>query len=288
MKTIILCLLLSFLFFNCERRIDTIMIDPAAQPSALSRALEIVGKNITGSIPTTNQNFGIDIINAATSASVTTGNSLFLPYVLSINSSTQVKGVYLQIVGADNYWNIPVTMGTSSNSFYSYVLDVAIPLNILNGNFKIVYYIYDANGNISEPINMNVGILPTLNYCEQGSNQNLLGVAGSDGIAVRSYTFGDTEGWVYIDYDTYSVPDRMDVKYGGDWVASTGTILKNNEVPPIKLCSQVTGIDGFRGTSNTFKVYYDPKKSKRIDIYASGCLEGGTGWTFKIRDCPKP
>ncbi len=280
--------LLLMLFNSCERKIDIVLINPATQASEFSRSLGISGSNVFGPIPTSTPNSGINIVTSASSASVTNGNSLFVPYVFTINTSTQISGIYLQIVGADNYWNIPITISSSSGSYYSYVLDIPIPTNILNGNFSIIYYLYDSKGGISVPIRMNAGIVSTVDYCGSNGTQNLSQVSGSDGITVRSYNFGDTAGWIYIDYNTYSVPDRLDVKYNGDWVASTGNVLKNNETPPIKLCSQVTSGDGFLGTSNTFKIYYDPKKGRRIDIYASGCLQSSTAWDFRVRACPQP
>lgn len=288
MKNSYILIFILLAFVSCERKIDTVLIDPSSQPSQLSKALNIQGRNVNGAIPTVGLNNGIQIINSASTASVTNGNSLYLPYVISINSSTQIKGVYFQIVGSDNYWDIPVVLSTSSNNYFSYVLDIPIPTNILNGNFKVVYYIYDTNGNISKAINMSVSILPTIDYCDSNGNSSFTTVSGKDGVAVRSYTFGNKEGWVYIDYDTYTVPDRMDIKYNGAWIESTGSKLKNNETPPIKLCNQVTSNDGFVGSEGTFKIYYDPKKSKRIDVYMSGCLSGGTSWEFRVRSCPVP
>jgi hypothetical protein len=101
----------------------------------------------------------------------------------------------------------------------------------------------------------------------------------------HSLTFGDKVGWITIDYDTYTVPDRIDVRYNNKWVASTGSVLSGNS-PPTKLCSSVTAGDGFIGAKGSFKIFYDGKVSKKLDIYVSGCLEGGTLWEFKVRECP--
>lgn len=45
--------------------------------------------------------------------------------------------------------------------------------------------------------------------------------------------------------------------------------------------------DGFLGQQNGFNIFYDPKISTKVDVYVSGCLDGGTKWEFEVIECPK-
>ena len=125
-----------------------------------------------------------------------------------------------------------------------------------------------------------------VDYCENG---NQIGtISGRDGISVHTYSLGDTPGFVEIKFDTYIIPDRIDIRYNREWVRSTGKLLdKNTPSPPIKECDQVTSEEGFVGESGTFHMFYDPNISKKLDIYVSGCLGGGTVWEYSITDCPR-
>jgi hypothetical protein len=253
-------------------------INPTTQPSELSRAFKVKdGVNNTGDRPTKTTSTNLKITKFQTSALITADNYLFIPLIAQTTEA--VSGIYFQVVGADNYWVVNTTLAPDK----SQVISIEVPFNVLNGNFEILYGLKGVSGGIGEPISLKAKVASPLEYCSNGKAPEL--ISGSDGLVNHSLTFGDKVGWVTIDYDTYTVPDRIDIRYNNKWVASTGSVLSGNS-PPTKLCSSVTPGDGFIGAKGSFKIFYDGKVSKKLDIYVSGCLEGGTLWEFKVRDCP--
>lgn len=264
-----------------------------------SKALLIEGLNKKGTLPEENSSNIIDILYFQESASITKDNTLFIPFVFS--KDAQIKGIYLYVRGAENYWDIPVNVNpvginrdnaspksryTESvmSSYNTYVLSVGIPENILKGNFEIVYKLYDTFGNIGNSKSLRTEIVEPINFCLEG--QTLGRVEGQNGMTVRTYELGNSSGWVSVEYDTYSVRDRIDIRYGSEWIRSTGSLL-GNQAPPIKECSQASASDGFVGKRGVFNFFYDPEQSRRLDIYVSGCLGGGTQWWFNVQECPK-
>jgi len=100
--------------------------------------------------------------------------------------------------------------------------------------------------------------------------------SGSDGVDVKTYTLGTTSGMVAITFNMYSEPDKMEVYYENNLVASTFTIKGNNR--------------GFVGSGNgsesigTLHFLY----KYHIDQFVKVILTGGTGtsWEYTI-GCPK-
>jgi len=286
-KTLPLRILLIFLCFSailsCKKTDTTppvtdAFINPTTQPSELSRAFKVKdGVNNAGDRPTKTTSTNLKITKFQTSALITADNYLFIPLIAQTTEA--VNGIYFQVVGADNYWVVNTTLAPDK----SQVISIEVPFNVLNGNFEILYGLKGVSGGIGEPVSLKAKVTSPLEYCSNGKIPEL--ISGSDGLVNHSLTFGDKVGWITIDYDTYTVPDRIDIRYNNKWVASTGGVLSGNS-PPTKLCSSVTPGDGFIGAKGSFKIFYDGKVSKKLDIYVSGCLEGGTLWEFKVRDCP--
>jgi hypothetical protein len=280
------------LFFSqCSKEdIKLDKIDPDEHPSELSRALLIKnGINHRGSIPTVELSYDLTITNSQTSALITPDNFLFVPFIYE--STPDANGVYLQIEGADNYWEIPIRAENIGNKIAE-VLSIGVPENVIDGSFYLNYTIFGKTGKTGNIKSLRTTVELPEDYCSDGSS--FPQVEGSDGIAVKSYIFGDEPGFISIEFDTYSVPDRVDIRYGNEWIRSTGQLLSNADpVPPIKECSDVTADDGFLGQQGVFNIFYDPKKfgdartGKKIDVYVSGCLDGGTAWLFRVKECPK-
>lgn len=300
-KTSFITILLTVLFLVSLFTLDSCKpgdvvptsIDPATQPTEFTEALKLTGKIKNGSIPTGKRDATFRIEKAQASASITNDNSLFVPFVYAIKPSQKLKGFYVQIKGSTSYWDVPyltksarmgaVNENPEKNGF---VLDIGIPKHILNGKFELLYQLYDDKGNVSEAITMKGELVSSVDYCANGG-MTLGRVSGQDGITVRSYELGNKPGWVTIKYNTYVVKDRIDIRYAGAWIQSTGPLLSKNQTPPIGQCSNVSAAQGFVGQSGEFNIYYDPKKGKRIDVYVSGCLDGGTQWTFEVIGCPE-
>ncbi len=271
------------ILFGCQktedvREIFIKPIDPLTQQSELSRILEIDGTNHEGNAPESNTLDLLKITNAPLTATITSNNNLFIPFVYE--SQATLKGVYLQISGADNYWDIPANNPNGS----TYVLNVGVPPQVLTGAFDVIYRPYDTDGNIAEHITLVTTIVPKEDRC--GNGQGFPRVQGNDGIVNKKYDLGDQRGTVSITYNMFTVKDRMDIRYGEQWILSTDDqLLRGNEAPPIKRCSEATAADGFVSGSHTFQFEYDPNVSREVDVYISGCLEGGTAWYFDV-SCP--
>lgn len=287
-KTAYCLVIFLFIFAGCKKNDSEeipvqveLDIDPTTEPSRLSKAFKIKnGSNLKGSAPVETTTTDLLITKYQASALVTADNYLFIPLIGKTTES--VSGIYLEVVGADNYWAINSTL----NSDNSQVLSVELPKNLREGNFEMSYRLKGASGGVGKPVKLKAKVISPIEYCSDGGAFGDL-IEGKDGLVSYSFTFGEKAGYVTIEYNTFQVPDRIDVRYNNEWVASTGSLLSSSG-PPTKQCRSVTAGDGFVGSKGSFQVYYDGKKSnKKLDIYVSGCLDGGTQWQFRITQCPE-
>jgi hypothetical protein len=254
-------------------------IDPSTQPGPLNRALGVNGSNKSGSLPSESSNSATYFVSTQSSASISPDNDFYLPFVFESNNSLQ--GIYLSIVGADNYWDIPVN-DTGSNV---HVESIGIPQNVAEGEFTFEYRLYDASGNVSTSAMLRTSVVALQTLC--GPNQQTISVSGNDGVDAKDYNLGNKAGWVTLTCDMYSVPDRIDIKYNGDWIRSTGTLMGRGQNPPAKQCGQLTSGDGYTGGGHSFQFFYDPAISTKMLVYMNGCMDGGTAWEYAIQECPK-
>jgi hypothetical protein len=256
-------------------------IDPNTQPNELNKELIIYGELEEGNMPSAKNPDQIKITVSISSALITNDNFLFLPFAFDTNE--ELKGIYIEVAGAEEHWNAPVELVNPTDN--SFAVAIGIPSFIQKGDFVVAYSIYDQNNNISEKQSINVSIVDSENRC--GNGQSFPRVNGQDGITVKTYDMGDLPGVVNISYFMYTQKDRMDVRYNGEWVASTSPVLlEGSQAPPFKLCREASPADGFVSSGGTFSIPYDPQISREISIYVSGCLEGGTLWFFDV-NCPE-
>lgn len=256
-----------------EVNVDCIDVNNA---NLLSNALHISGKNVTGisSYSLENKfykNTEDNVLNiqyGLESASVSSESTMYLPLFAEANDD--LAGVILSVKGADTYWKID-----ANNKDGDFILSIDLPCAEL-GTFYFEYRVFDIHGNISNSNDCRVKIIPDVDIC--GDSQS-----GSDGLTITSYNLDPTATKLKFSYTTYSVPDRIDVKYGDDWIFSTGDLLSSsNPYPEIKDCNDVVAGDGFLGTFGTEIFDYQPNSGKRFTIYVSGCLNNGTAWDYDI------
>lgn len=280
--------LISFLFviISCDKEeIDTRKlvnqpIYPDEQPDELNNALVIYGELVTGDMPLPTNPEKVDITVSVPSALITNDNFLFLPFAFDVESD--LKGIYLQVEGANNHWDAPVELVNSDDN--SFAIAIGIPAYIQEGGFVVSYRLYDNENNVSEEESIDVSIVSSENRC--GSGQGFPRVEGEDGITVKTYDFGDEAGTVNISYWMYTQKDRMDIRYNGEWIRSTSSeLLSDGQAPPFKTCDEASPSEGFVSGGGTFSIPYDPEISREISIYVSGCLQGGTLWYFDVT-CP--
>jgi len=217
-------------------------------------------------------------LGTISSVGVSAGNTVILPILY--NSSDNALKVFLQVIGAEGYISASVTSCSSSlaSGRYGYI-SIGIPSNINDGSFKIQYLIQDGSGNYSNMVITTINVNNDIKTCSNAS------ASGSDGLTFTTVDLGNKSGEVKIYYDTYTVPDRIDIFQGTTWVTGTGKD-PNCPIPPICNCSSATAEDGFVGKSGYFEFNYNPSKGKLITVVVSGCLGGGTAWEWRLVDAP--
>ncbi len=252
-------------------------VDPKTEVNRFSRELNINGQNIEGEMPIATNMDNTIVSGFTTSASITNDNFLFLPVTFA--DENNVVEALVHIKNADNYWKIPVTPINNSTN-----LQIGIPSHVLNGTFIVDYLLKKSDGTTSQILETQVGIVSPESEC---SGFSFPTISGSDGLTVKTYTLPDIgAGNLTITYNTFTIPDRVDVRYNDQWVESTGDLLSEGEAPPVKECRSVSTGDGFIGTANSFELAFDTNISNKLDIYVSGCLNNGTQWTVTV-SCPQ-
>lgn len=210
--------------------------------------------------------------NNQTSAAISAGNQLLIPFSFTANSGYTT--CYIQVNGATNgYFTIPNPGTQATNGVIA--IPVNIPSNVKNGQFTMTYCIADAQGRISNQRTTRVTIKPALTC------SNAL-ATGSEGLTFTQVQMGETGGTASLRYDTYSVPDRVDIYQGSTWLGGTGS-NPGTTVPPLSNCSNP--LPGFVGAAGTINFNYNPSNGRNITVVVSGCLSGGTAWEWKLT-CP--
>lgn len=206
------------------------------------------------------------------SASTGAGYQLILP--LQFTSSTELRYIYLQIEGATNgYYKIDITEYV--RGFGTIIIPIKIPLLTCKGEFTVRFCLVDYNGLISSHKQTLIVIRDPL-ACENAVN------SGNEGLTFTQVELGTESGVVSLSYDTYSVPDRVDVFQGTEWLGGTGS-NPGSVIPPLCNCSSV--LPGFIGKKGRIDFRYNPSLGRIITIVVSGCLGGGTAWEWNLT-CP--
>jgi hypothetical protein len=250
-------------FFSCNKEPLTELtygIDPATQQSLLCRSLRINGKNINGDMPSGIGTGAAFVLDHPSAVEVSAGVLLFIPY--EVNNQDRVCQLYLQVEGADNYWETTLAVDAASQQPY---FEILIPKFVQDGEFDLVFSVADCNGNVSQVYSTQTIVSP-LADCSSS-------ISGSVGITVRAFDLGDKPGRAGFSYEMYTIPDRLDIRYNGKWVASTGTLFNNNTLLPN--CNGAS--DGFVSGTGTLEFDYDPSVSRFVEVYISGC-NAGTEW----------
>jgi len=84
------------------------------------------------------------------------GNTFVLVFSYS-GVNGDLAGAYIQINGANTYFDIPFGDGSGSSGQIS--LPIGIPTNVDEGEFDLDFSVYDGNDRVSEVVNANVGVL---------------------------------------------------------------------------------------------------------------------------------
>ena len=245
-------------------------VDPS-DANALSKVIVFPSgtQNNSGNLPTTSSPT-VTIGNNPTVSMTSGGAQVFVP--IQYSGNTVISAVYVQVSGANSYFKVPVTGSTTSGTLY---VPVSLPANVTQGTFTLTIVLVGSNGTTvaSRTLNVPVNIKLPLN-CGDGF------VEGKAGITQTEHELNGKAGTVKISYDTFSLPDRIDVYLDGRWVAGTGSSI----APPPPLSTCANPLAGFVGKSGTFS-FAVTSGSKRVQTYVSGCTGSTTGWEYDL-NCP--
>ncbi|MEM9856527.1 MAG: hypothetical protein AAF843_04200 [Bacteroidota bacterium] len=298
MKPLICFIGLTFLFTifsQCQEEVPELnladreqhfeLLNPTEAPDRLCQELGISGGELlTGTLPEPQTSNGIIISHFQQSAELSPGTTIYLPLNYTVTGSNTVAGIYLHVIGSNHYWKVPIgKFGESSlqskhsrvnNDYNSIVLPINLPSYVTTGSFDLSYALYDQQGNTSPSARTRSSVQPPSEACG-------FSATGNDGLFTKILSLEDKAGIITISYNMYTVPDRMDLKYNGEWVASTAsTPIAPNQLPPSSTCYD--GTDGYVPGFRTFTFEYDPNVSDTIEVYMFGCFGGGTRWDFWV------
>ncbi len=250
--------------------IAPVAVDPK-DAIALSKVLIFSSdtKQGSGSLPAAAISPKTTVTNGPSLSVSTTGGTVYIP--VAYTGSASVAYAYIQVKGADTYFIIPVNATGNNGQF-------AIPITLpatLQGNFVLLMQLIGAGGNVVLTQTINIPVRTTVPLtCGNGA------VSGNAGITLTEHALNGKAGNVKIDYDTYTLPDRIDIFLDGQWVAGTGTAIA--PPPPLSTCSNPQA--GFVGKAGLFTIPVTTS-SKIIQVYVSGCTGSTTGWDYDL-SCP--
>lgn len=203
----------------------------------------------------------------------TGGSTTYLPIVFK--GTEAFTKVLLQIKGATSgYFVFDASAAGMSGTFF---VPMTIPKSVMQGNFRLIVLLQNASGQIvgSKMLDVPVQIKKPYECLTNGSK-----VSGSSGITQTMHALSGKAGNVKITWNTYSVPDRIDVYVDGQWKDGTG----GTSSPPPPLCACSAPLPGFVGSSGTFTIPVEAS-NKNIEVYVSGCTGSNTAWDYSL-NCP--
>lgn len=274
MKKVLLLLTMAVVLSNCSKDEEDQQllknVDPS-DPGALANEISFTPSTtkVNGVPPAPSSSPSAPVITNASSASVVASGTVYIP--ITYTSGAAPTSLIIQVVGANAfYFNIPLP-GAGANG--TVTIPMSISSRVLTGAFSMAACVV-TNGELSQPYLIPAAVTEPL-ACGDGY------VTGTEGVTNTRHQLDAVNGNVTIEYDTYSVPDRIDVFLDGtQWVGGTGSSI--TPPPPVSNCA--SPLPGFVGDFGTITVPVTAS-NKYIDVYVSGCLGSGTAWQYSLT-CP--
>ncbi|OWY21705.1 hypothetical protein C7N43_09115 [Sphingobacteriales bacterium UPWRP_1] len=159
MKYIYSICILTLIWASCKKeKNDTELINPN-DPNAISSVLILPsGSNREDGTPPppSSQSSAPDVTSSI--SDITSSNGATAPLLFNYSGvNGNLGGCFLQVTGADDYFNIPYT-GSSSSSGQLQV-PIGIPSNVDSGEFCISFCVYDIQNRISNVYNVCINVL---------------------------------------------------------------------------------------------------------------------------------
>lgn len=150
--------LVSVLLPSCgdDKKEDALLtlIDPD-DANALSAAITITGSTRVTGAPPAPSAAGAPVVTPAIT-STTSSNGSSTPVVFAFDGPSAPTGAYIQIVGAGQYFNVPIaTAVTTGNA----TIPVGLPTNLDEGDFVLEYRLYSTGGVVSNVGSLTVNVL---------------------------------------------------------------------------------------------------------------------------------
>ncbi|MGM0563902.1 MAG: hypothetical protein ACQES2_06190 [Pseudomonadota bacterium] len=250
-------------------------IDPR-DANALTEVLVVPGAStVPGSLPaTTSSPDAPRLTRSETDVAYSSGSQVQLPVDFETNGSV-LSEILFAVQGADSYFRLQLANAPESGTFS---LPINVPSNVANGQFCIDLKMIDANGRVSAEQQICISVISPL-AC------NNLKVSGGEGVTSTMIDMGGSVGNVKVDYETYTVKDKIDIFQNGQWVAGTGPNTSRTSIRTALDCSQATEALGYVGENSEFLFSYNPALGGDVEVVVSGCENSGTAWEYTA-SCP--
>ncbi len=197
---------------------------------------------------------------------------------LSIGSTTSWDTINLYLSGRDDdtglkqvQW-VQVGVGviaTGGGSAPGVTKTAVLPRTLPAGTYAFYAVCTDNQGNAStSPVQTKTIVAPQPPPPPPAEPCNTTSVAGSKYVDERWFELGKTAGYVTMTYETYAIPDQIDIYYQGTLIATTGCVATStSHVLPFS----------YSGSSTQVKV--------RVTPNCNGVPYGSTDWLYRL-SCP--
>lgn len=251
-------------------------VDPS-DSVRLSSALIVPNSNrVQGAMPvSSNTSNQPQITRSEQSLAYSPASQVLLPIDYQSPSGTNITEVVFSVVGANDYFSISTTNAGASGTI---VLPIDLPNDMSDGRFCVNIKLIDSNALVSSEQQVCVNISQPL-ACDVRK------VSGGEGITNTVHTMDGNTGSVKIDYETFTVKDKIDVFQNGVWIAGTGVYTDRTSIRTALNCSQATESLGYVGQNSEFLFGYDALLGGHIEVMVSGCENNGTAWNYTA-SCP--
>jgi hypothetical protein len=141
-------------------------VEPEEQPSALvnpadanqlSGVIVIPGAgSLQGNPPPPSNTADAPLVTGELSNQIgSNGSTVQLPFTYQTTSN--LAGIYVQIVGASRYWTVPYSGQSGTNG--RAIIPLILPTNLDQGTFRVAYCVYSLSGRVSNVSTTTVQVL---------------------------------------------------------------------------------------------------------------------------------
>lgn len=283
-------LLISAILLGCEKgdydlRSIAPGIDMKTNIDGVNRALQMRGHFYDSLLPLSTVSPPPPRISVGQKTIDLRSNSyIYIPFTITmfgapLSPQVRVTAFNLTIKGATGYWKTPVYRDTSTNN--SFAIGLVIPKLVNLDTFTIKFNADLAFGNqkyVTTTDSVGIISIPAV-----PCSTVIRGKYGP--LKIVKIDLGDKKGKVTLHYDTGKDPDRIDLRYGENFIFSTANkLLQPGRFPYFELGGFVSTGDK---VSKEFTFSYDPKISREVVVYGLASQEyANSEWEVTV-DCVK-